>query len=191
MKKILFAAAVFAGVCSSFAAGELRLDLRKVRDTTISEITVSEGLKIAVQDPKGAKEGITKALIYTEPLTSEWKKFTITFVPEEDGRVSMAFHTVGSSRIETIKPVWIDDVQVVGGKIDNGGFEKLKNDAPASWRLGRHKEKEAYSAKLITGKAAEGQNCVQIFYNTGTAAQAIRVTADEKVTLTFQARLAE
>lgn len=191
MKRILFAAAVFAGMFSAFAAGELRLDLRKVGDTTLSDITVSEGLRIAVQDPKGAKEGITKALIYSEKLTNEWKKFTVTFVSEDDGRISLAFHVVGSSKLDSIKPLWIDDVQVTGGKIANGGFETLKNGAPASWRMMRHKEKAEYSSKLITGKAAEGQNCVQIFYNTGMVSQAIRVTADEKVTLTFQARLAE
>ena len=191
MKRILFAAAVFAGVFSAFAAGELRLDLRKIKDTTFGEITVSEGLKIAVQDPKGAKDGITKALIYSEKLTDEWKKFTVTFVPEDDGRIALSFHTVGSGKLDSIKPLLIDDVRVVGGKIANGGFETLKNGAPASWRMGRHKENEAYSAKLVTGKAAEGENCVQVFYNSGVVSQAIRVTADEKVTLTFQARLAE
>lgn len=187
MKKVLLTIALFAGIVSAHAVESFRLDLRGVKDVTMADIQLSEGMKIAVQAPKGVKEGITRAFIYSDDkkLTAEYQKFTVSFMPEEDGRVTIFFHTPGSRNTKNIVPVIIDDVQVTGARFQNGGFETLKNGAiPAAWRFGKN-------AKLLTSGAAEGKNCAQTFYGSGIVSQNLYVTTDEKVTVTFQAKLAK
>ncbi|MCI5778358.1 MAG: hypothetical protein MR051_00820 [Lentisphaeria bacterium] len=189
MKPSVFTAVLgvmLAGIISVQAAQfeEIRIDLRSVRDAKIGSVTVSQGLYIAVQTPRGVQTGLTSALVYSERLTAEWKKFTISFVPEQSGWIAMAIHTPGTKDVETIKPVWVDDIQVTGGKIQNGDFEIVKDGKPVLWNLGK-------DAKLITGKAMDGEHCVQVFHGSGIASQHIKVTANEKVTLSFMARLAE
>ncbi len=187
MKKTFFAVVACVSMVSAMAAVEsFRMDLRAVKDATISELVVPGGTSIAVQKPsKNVKEGITQAYIYSDKgaLTKEWKKFTLTFVPEEDGRVSVSFLTPGSSDLASIKPVLIDDIQVTGGKLKNGNFETLNGEKFAAWRMSN-------GAKVVTGNAAEGKNCAQVIYR-GQISQAIYVSADEKVTISFQAKLAE
>ena len=114
---------------------------------------------------KADREGVEVSLSYGSArgnskkfaLTTDWARYEIA-VTNSPGRgvlpnTTIVFPKTGEGTI------WIDDVQVTGGKLANGGFETLKNGAPASWRMGRHKEKAEYSSKLIVGKAAEGQNC--------------------------------
>lgn len=186
MKKAFFAAAVCLGMFSLSAAVEsFRLELNAVKDMTIAELAIPRGTKLAVQKPnKEVKEGITRAYIYSDKLSKEWKKYTLSFLPEEDGRVMLVFQTPGSSDVSSIKPVLIDDVQVTGGKFKNGNFETVANGKFANWRMN-------VNAGIVTVNAAEGKNCAQVSYNKGSVAQAIYVTADEKVTVSFQARLAD
>ena len=188
MKKVLSIAVLCAGFLSAYAIDSFRVDLRGVKDVTLANITLSEGMAIALQTPKKVTEGITKAYIYSDSkkLTDKYQKFTISFVPEEDGRVGLHFHTPGSKDRSSIIPVIIDDVQITGAKFKNGGFETVNGDRPAGWSIGK-------GAKFITDKtqAAEGNNCMQIFYGNGIAGQNLHVTADDKVTITFQARLAK
>lgn len=163
---------------------EIRIDLRSDRGNKIGDVTISQGLHIAVQTPKDVKTGLTSVLIYSEPLTAEWKKFTISFVPEQNGWTFMSIHTPGARDALIIKPVWVDDIRVTGGKIQNGDFEIVKDGKPLAWKMGK-------DAKLITGKAVDGEHCIQVFHGSGIASQHIKVTANERVSITFMTRLAE
>jgi hypothetical protein len=188
MKKVLTIALLCAAVAvtaADYKFKQVRLDLRSIKDTTLSKPASGEGLRIAVKTPKDADEDLSAVLFYSDTLSDQWQKLTLEFVPEDDGWINLAIHTPGArGELERISPVWVDNIQVTGGKLRNGDFETLKDGKLADWRLTK-------DAKLIPGKGMNNSNCVQVFHGSGMLGQAIRVKADEKVTLTLYARLAE
>lgn len=188
MKKILTVALLctaVAVVAADYKFKQVRLDLRSIKDTTLSKAVALEGLRIAVKNPKDADEDLTAVLFYSDTLTAEWKKVSLEFVPEDDGWINLAIHTPGArGELERISPVWVDNIQVNGGKLRNGDFETLKNGIPADWRMTK-------DTKFIPGKGMNDSNCMQVFHGAGLLGQAIRVSADKKVTVSLYVRLAE
>ncbi|MFA7232097.1 MAG: hypothetical protein WC071_12575 [Victivallaceae bacterium] len=115
-----------------------------------------------------------------------WQTMEISFVPEEDGIVTIKlkgiyFKPEGSIRSA---PVWFefDDIKVEGAVIHNGGFEELDDKGrPKSWKL---------SGKVVSAQAAEGKNAVKVWLNQ-PASQDIVVKKDQPVTITTKVRNAE
>lgn len=188
MKKLLTITLLCAAVAvtaAEYKFKQVRLDIRSIKDTTLSKPAALEGLSIAVKTPKDADEDLTAVLFYSDKLTAQWKKVSLEFVPEDDGWINLAIHTPGAAgQIDRISPVWVDNIQVTGGKLRNGDFETLKNGVPAHWRMTK-------DTKFIPGKGMNNSNCMQVFHGSGLLGQAIRVKADEKVTLSLYVRLAE
>lgn len=115
-----------------------------------------------------------------------WQKMEISFVPEEDGIVTIKlkgsyFKPAGNIRST---PVWFefDDIKVEGAVIHNGGFEELDDKGrPKNWKL---------SGKVVSIQAAEGKNAVKVWLNQ-PAAQDIVVKKDQPVTIKTKVRNAE
>ena len=180
MKKFIVLTALVMS-CAAFALDAVRVDVQGVADMRISKVA---GEKLSVgTTPAKAEKDILRAVLISGNLNAEWQKFEMSFVPEKNGRVTLRFHTPGSRNIKSIKPVLLDDVQCTGGTLLNGDFEILNNGVLTNWRLGS-------AGKLITGENVyHGKQCVQVFFNSGMAVQTIFVTAGEKVTISFRARI--
>lgn len=177
MKKMMFLIA--SALLPLVVFGRVRVDVHGVQ-VTLKEVKAT-GLSVGTT-PAKATEKISKAVLISGTIGKEWKKFEFSFVPEKDGRVILRFHTPGSRNINAIIPVLVDNVQAAGGTLLNGSFETVKNGKLTGWNLGT-------KGKIITGdNAADGKQCVQTFFSSGMATQAMVVSAGEKVTVTFMAK---
>ena len=184
MKTFLAITAAALSAVSAFAAGEVRVDLFgtvEIRDIAAKPALTAQRFA----HYKGKPMEMKSAMFLSKPLTDKWQEFEFSFVPEKDGQVSILFHAPGSKDKANIKPILVDDVKTTGAKLENGGFELLKQDGKVSgWRLRK-------LAEFVTGDdAAEGKNCVKVSYSDGAAAQEIKVKGGETVIVTFKAKLA-
>ena len=179
--KSLILAALCLTAAAVWAHGEARVDV--IGNVNIKDFA-SEKMKASrFEYKKGKPQYEQSALFISSPLTSEWQELEFSFVPEEDGRVTIFFHVPGSRNPEKIKPILIDDVKSNGEEVKNGGFELLSGKKAQRWKFHG-------IAELVTGEsAAEGKNCVKVL-NNGSASQIINVKGGEKVTVKFKAKLA-
>ena len=176
MKKLFTLAAALLAV-SAFAYGELRVDVRCVGDLTIKSMDAGN-YRTRMQKPDFL-------IVMTPKMTDQWQTVEFSFTPSADGRASLCFHTPGSQKTELIQPLLIDDIKVTGAELKNGSFELLnKKGALIGWRVGKN-------AKLTTGTAADGNNCMMVTYNNGLVYQTINVTAGTPVKVTLKAKLAK
>lgn len=180
MKKLLLITSLAASPFL-FALDAIRIDIQCAAETRIAQVAAG---KLSVSTtPAKTDTNITRAVLFSGNLTGKWQKFEFSFIPEKDGRIVLRFHTPGSRNVKNIKPVMLDDVKCEGGTLLNGDFEAVHNNVLTNWRLGK-------DGKIISGSDVySGKQCVQVFFNSGMAVQTIIVTAGEKVTISFQAKL--
>ena len=182
MKTLLLWAAV-AAVAIVHAAGGLRVDVRGLRSARIREIAARPPLSWQYFPQYLGTEKESSAVMISSPLGADWRRFEFSFVPENDGRFTLSFHVQGVRR--QVVPALVDDIQVSGAVLKNGGFETAEEGRPAHWRQGK-------AAALVTdGSAAEGKNCMRVAFRSGTVSQQISVSAGQPVTVSFLARLAD
>lgn len=180
MKKCF--AAVMASLVSmtAFAFGEVRIDLRSAGKDCVNAGDFASAEKMVF---KKMKEG--HSIIISGKMSDQWQKIEFSFVPDADGKISLFLQAPGSSRRDLIKPLLIDDVKVAGAVMQNGGFEQLnKSGIPVGWRFGR-------TAKVVPGAGIDGSNAVQVSYSSGMCHSVLALKAGEKVTVSFQAKLAQ
>lgn len=183
MKKFILLTMLFMAALTLHALDAVRVDVRCPGGMSVAQVS-AEGLSVATT-PAQATENITNIVLMSGNLNDQWQKFEFTFTPAADGRIALRFHTPGSRNVQAIKPVLIDDVQVIGGTLLNGSFEIVQNNRPANWGFGKN-------AAIITGELVyDGERCVRVIFNSGMATQIMIVTGGEKVTVSFRARLAQ
>ena len=182
MKTMMLWAAV-AALAVGYAAG-VRIDVRGSKNVRFREVTAQPPLSWRYfPQYRGTDRETSAIMLSSPPLAPEWRRFEFSFMPERDSRVTLSFHVQGIRR--QVEPAVIDEIQVTGAVLKNGGFEVVKDGGPAHWHLGKH-------AKLLNGRhAAKGMNCMRITYRYGMASQQIRVPAGQLVTVSFLAKLAD
>ena len=177
LASIMLAAATAA---TAFGFGEVRVDVYgrdEISDPAAPEMRVS---RLYVGKPLEKKT----ASFVSKPLTDQWKKLEFSFVPTQNGRVSLVFHIPGSSNKDMMKPVLLDQVSAVGATVVNGDFEEVKNGRPVGWTLGKN------AAPVAGESVGDGKHCVRTHHSgSGMANQSVTVKAGEKVTVTFMAKL--
>ena len=182
MKTLLLWAAV-AAAAIFHAAGGLRIDVRGLRSARLREITTSPPLSWQYFPQYLGTDRESSAVMISSPLSADWRRYEFSFVPENDGRFTLSFHVPGIRR--QVVPALVDDIQLSGAVLKNGGFESVNEGKPAHWRQGK-------AAALVTdGSAVEGANCMRVAFHSGMVSQQISVSAGQPVTVSFLARLAD
>jgi hypothetical protein len=119
----------------------------------------------------------------------QWIKATFTFVPENDGKVTIClkgnwFKANDKKNID-VNWVYYDMVTVEGGSpLQNGDFEDAKEGKPAGWNCVPNvyvtTEMKAFSGNAMV-KAWHNQQCTQT----------IDVRKDQKVTITVNVKMGD
>jgi hypothetical protein len=188
LKRILTIAVLVAGI-SCFAASVVRIDISGIgKKIVLTSGELSKGMRIA--NPGWAKKNSKYYLsAHSEKLTGKWQKFSLTFTPDKDGPVNLAF--MGSYRrdkgAKNLTPVWVayDNITVTGTEAKNGDFESVnKKKLFAGWRC--------KPDNMISGSedAQSGKNYIIAWHNRQVA-QTLKVKKGQEVTITFYAKASE
>jgi len=113
-------------------------------------------------------------------LTQQWKRFRFVMSAEGDGLIWLRFGPLGTGEI----PIYLDEIQVNGVLLPNGGFEEKSPDGTApGWNL--------YHGKVVSdpGLAFAGKSCMRLFHSSSQGVwQSMVVKCGEKMEISFMAR---
>ncbi|MEI8037851.1 MAG: hypothetical protein WCJ14_05625 [Verrucomicrobiota bacterium] len=112
-------------------------------------------------------------------LTQQWKRFSLVLSAEGDGLINLRFGPMGASEI----PIYLDEIQVNGVPLPNGGFEAEAPDGTApGWTL--------FYGKVVTdpGLAFAGKSCMRLADSRSGFWQGIGIKRGEKMEVSLMAR---
>ena len=177
-KNGLILAGIFA-CCCAFAAGvSLEIDGRA------QKIKVGESTGLPTLYPSNGENKIYYLEFRdkeTAPLT--WKEYSVSFVPEKTGYVTLGFATSGDTKKGMSCWVEYDKIEVINSSLRNPSFELLstKNEI-FSWRYYTKN-----TEKINQKDAADGKNYIAVL-RAMPVRQSMHVKAGQKVTIKFMAR---
>jgi len=113
-------------------------------------------------------------------LSKSWQTFTIGFIPDKDGAVSMMLRGNAKKR-PTADWIAYDKFIITGAELKNPSFEEVENGFPAAW------SRSHYGLFTNTKNAVDGKNYIASSHNV-YAAQQLKVKAGVPVKITFSAK---
>ncbi len=123
------------------------------------------------------------------PVGEEWAAYEFSFVPEEDGKVSLRLNGpwMNPETTQGIPPIWVayDNLVVTGTEVENPDFEK--GDGQGSLDGWTSKPENVV---MNSGGAQSGKNYIRVT-NEKSVAQDIQVKKGQEVTIKFQVKDAE
>lgn len=125
--------------------------------------------------------------VYIFPTGEDWTQHKVTVVPDASGKLTLTCYAVAPGAMHIVH--W-DDIRIEGAKLDNGGFEKLDDEAtPAGWKLGGWKTR-APKGRLVTDAddAAEGKRYVMSSWSWHWSATISDVVKDRPIVLRWKNR---
>ncbi|MBR7104319.1 MAG: hypothetical protein IKC65_05200 [Lentisphaeria bacterium] len=179
MKKSLFTLLVLAACSAAYSAGiaiEIDGQFRKI------QCTKATGLKF-LYPRNGATKPYYLEFRDTTELPLEWTEYTVTFVPDKSGYVTLGLSTSGDTKKGMNDWIEYDKLQLTNAKLNNPSFEfkSVKGDVWA-WR---YYTKD--TAKFDKQDAADGKSYIAVTRNM-SCRQGMLVTAGKTVTIKFMAR---
>lgn len=178
MKKTLsFALALCAGM---LAAGELRIDLDSMKSGVNLEIKETSPANFIVIDSPWYKEKQKQRFELRCETFDEWKPYSFTFVPAEDGIVTMLVMSKYHKKGETPFVSAYDKFEAQNITVRNGSFEET---VPAhGWIPGWNTQ-----SGLMKGNAADGEYYMTASYERKFC-QSFNVKAGVPVTVSFMSK---
>ena len=191
LKKLLTFAAITAGI-SCFAASGVRIDLTGVSSkVSLKPAGGTKGLRIynAGWTKDAAKKKCYLTVYGSRNLPETWTKFSFSFIPGKDGKISISFRGAWHKPKGAKKNIAIwtayDNITITGTEAKNCDFEFVNQKNIFDGWSGN-------PANMIKGakEAQSGKNYVIVWHNSPVV-QTLKVKKDQKVTVTFFAKTTE
>ena len=152
------AAMAFSTVCLAAPQPKLLIELNGIYNgLTLSE---TSGAGFAFTTLQNNKIKNAKSFYYatgTQPITKDWKEYSISFIPNVK-TLTLGFRSTSASAGNWID---IDDIKVVNGSIKNPSFEAINSKQEAAcWRY--------YAPDCVRANkkdAADGKNYITVNSN--------------------------
>ena len=121
-------------------------------------------------------ENKDKRLSFKFPVSSEWKKYSFSFTPKNDGKVILEVMGNNAANDKDKVWFWFDNFTIVGAEIKNGDFETTNaNGRPAEWVVN--------DKVIVGGNAQSGSVAVKVNHDYRVF-QMMEVKAGISVTVT-------
>lgn len=194
MKKFftLIAVALFTAALCAAPKSYVRVDIDG-RNGKV-ELKPLPGKTLDVLNAGWLKENFKKFYLTAaskEPLTDKWQKFEFSFIPENDGRVSIAFRGAWYKPKDAKEniPVWTayDNITITGAELKNTDFEDYGYDVKGAF--------DGWGGDITnmlqkTIDAQSGKNYIVVWHNKSIT-QSFNVKKGETITITFYAKASD
>ncbi len=187
MQKILFAISVFLIGFSASAQNPARIDISGVPAVKLN-FKKQSGVRIGNGSwlkPEHAEQYMTALF----PVSEEWKEGTLSFTPENSGRlrISLLGPMIQGGKTTRLKPegVYYDNIRINGKMIPNGDFESGEKGFSFTPR-----EKQFPGRIIFNPALARSGNACALAWHDGPVAFSCPVKAKEPVTVSFDYRSA-
>lgn len=122
----------------------------------------------------------------------DWREFTISFIPDQDGTVELALNGPweddGSGTPFRKEVLW-DDLSAEGTHLENGGFESQTDGKPDSWTPSYNRNRPAGEWPLAGAEPHKGNSLAATWQNRPLS-QTLPVKAGQKVVIKLHAKAA-
>ncbi len=185
MRKAIIAIASALALCAAAQAGSnaARIDIDGAKDGVSLTPGAAEGGSVSnagwIKEPERQKMRLTTNF----PASVDWKKGSVSFTPDKDGKA--VIYLMGQYAKEPEDRTWVifDGVRADGAEIKNGNFE----DSPLEWSLGGPKDGPKASVSDI---AKSGSKSLKVNHDS-SATQIMELKSGQPVTVTFWYKLGE
>ena len=161
------------------ASSSFRLQLRKTSADDTINLSDCSGKSMGLKDSsEWGKTHLFAGSDYKTHLTNEWKQFSVSFTPNQDGKVRIVLQAISKNNDIAFDSITSDDVE-----IPNGSFEDVSIE-------GKLKYIRDYETSALTkGKttAKEGENYIKLSHDKRFSF-IIDLKANKPVTISFYAK---
>jgi hypothetical protein len=190
---VLSAALLVVSSLDSHAQDKARIDITgKTDGLTLQAVSAPDG--VAFGNPQWYKDETKRKKNLTCQFAvgaEKWETVTIRFTTTQAGKVNLVlrgpYKGSGSDSF-----IYFDTITSEGDTIKNGGFEEAKNaSAPKSWMMWMDRKKNLKPSYIHDSTVAQsGDKCVKVSYSARVV-QTLDLKANQEVSITLSAKLAD